>query len=268
MEVTSARETLSLAQRLLLDELEACFGGDQGARIFVQAALLSARLSALPKEPEPLLDFVRAHLLGVVTGELGGRGAAEFLTRLTAALKSLSVASLYESGVQERTTMPEVEVLVPFNTTIPPSAEPADGPRLPLLPPPSGGVTSSGRIPVARLRVVLVHGDRFGRVGIARHLLQAFCDVDVLDSVLDLARLDATLPPVAIVHLGSRDVDVLLDGLLERNPDLRVVAILADADRAAGETLLARCNVQYYQLAPSGVRASEVAILARKLAFW
>ncbi|MBL8715048.1 MAG: hypothetical protein JNL79_03585 [Myxococcales bacterium] len=261
MAVTSARETLSLPQRLLLDELEACFGGDQGARIFVQAALLSARLSALPKEPALLLDFARAHLLVVLTGEIGERGAAAFLARLQAAME------VFESGMRDRPVMPDVDIPITFDSIVPPRPERVDSPRLPLLPP-SGGVTSSGRVPAARLRVVLVHGDRFGRIGIARHLLQAFCDVDVVDSYRDLARLDATLPPVAIVHLGARDVDVLLDGLLERNPALRVVAILADDDRGAGEALLAQCQVQYYQLTPSGVRAAEVATIARKVAFW
>lgn len=277
MTLTGAGAAWSLAQRVLLDELERAFDGDEGARIFVQAALRSARLSTLPVEPTALLQFVRAHLLSAVTGELGGRGAAEFLSRTTAALEQLSAPGPYDSGVVARDawrgdgdaeTDLTVEVPIHFVTTLPPNAEPSDAAVQAIVPPPSTATVGSGRVPVARLRVALVHGDRFGRVGIARHLLQANCDVTVVDSVLDLEALDATYVPVAVVHLGARDVDVLLDGLVHRNPDLRVLAIVGDEGASAGQVLLASCNVQHHHLAPADVRPADVAPIVRRLVFW
>lgn len=263
-----AYETTSLAQRVLLDELEHAFGGDQGARIFVQAALRTARASALPREPGPLLEFVRAHLLGTIAGELGGREATRFLERLTGALGGLH-ASLHESGTRTREEpategeLPSVDVTLDLHSTMPPSAAPrSDSARLPVAPPSSG----SGRVRVARLRVALAHDDRFGRVGIARHLLQAHCDVVLVDSFASLTAIDGPFPAVAIVHLGLQEVEFLMRGLLTRNPELRVVAILTDGDTEAGERWLEKCGVQAYQLAPVGARASELAAMARRLA--
>lgn len=101
MSQARARET-SLAQRVLSQELERAFGGDRGVHIFVRAALRAARATTLPSEPGPLLDFVRAHMLAVVTGEFGARGAREFLARFVAAMDGLSLATALDSGVQVR----------------------------------------------------------------------------------------------------------------------------------------------------------------------
>lgn len=73
---------------------------------------------------------------------------------------------------------------------------------------------------------MLVHDDRFGRVAIARHLLHAQCDVIVVDTFSALAAADHSFPPVAIVRLAMSYVEHLLQGMLRRSPELRVVAIL------------------------------------------
>lgn len=222
-------DSTSLVQRRLLEELERAFGGDQGARIFVQAALRAARLTALPREAGPMLDFVRAHLLGAVVGELGPRGAAELLTRLTATLEELPVGGPLESGVQPRE-----------------------------------GALSAPRSSTVRLRVALVHGDRFGRVSLARQLVQSACDVVVLDSFAELAALGGELPALALVHLGAPEVELLLAGMLAKNPELHVLAI--DGDPTETERRLGAMGARRVTVAPPTARPLELAVLVRRLA--
>ncbi len=249
----SPSELASPSQRRLLEELERAFGGDQGARIFVQAALRAARLSALPRESGPLMDFVRAHLLAAVAGELGPRETAELLARLTAAMESLSVASAYESGVRPREddeSLPSVDVELSLQSTLPPSAE---------APPRSARS-------VRRLRVALVHGDRFGRVSLARHLLQGYCDVVVVDSFAELAAVDGEFPTIAVVHLAARDVELLLSGIIARNPAATVLAIPPADDRVGAELVLTKAGVRNWQLVDPTTRPLELAVLVRRLA--
>lgn len=246
MQSPSLAEAPSPAQLQLLAELDRAFEGDPGARIFVQAALRAAHLSALPREPAPLLAFVRGHLLDAVAGELGPRAVAALLARLTAAFEGLSSAGPYESGVQpidELDELPSIEIDLSLPSTLPPSARVA-----------------------ARLRVAIVHGDRFGRVSLARHLLQSACDVVVLDSFAELAALDGEFPTVAVVHLGAPEVELLLAGLLARSPGLRVLALGVEDDPALAERLLARAGAASFELAPAGVRAVEIAALVRRIA--
>lgn len=271
MSRSDRRETMSLAQRVLLEELERAFNGDGGARTFVQAALRAAGTTVLPKEPEPLLDFVRAHMLVMVTGELGGRGASEFLARVTAAMGGLPLFTLYDSGVQVKrdrdtdgTTLHPVDVPIALHSTtmrsVAPRVEGGWGPT-----PPSSG-RGSARLRAARLPVVLAYDDRFGRVGLARQLLQAHCDVLLVDTFSALAAIDEAFPTVAIVHLGLEHVEHLLLAMLTRNPELRVVAIPVNDDRDGGERMLGAAKVQYFQLVPTGSRPADVVAIALDLA--
>lgn len=206
--------------RLLTAELDRAFGGDPGVRIFVQAALHEARRPTLPVEPEALLDFVRAHLLAVVTGELGAGGAARFLARLTAAL---------EVGPAERPHSSHVRVrragVDPDATQRPPT-------------------TSRGP---SRQRVALVHGDRFARVAIARQLLHMGCDVVVVDSFADLASIEGGFPRLAIAHMGARNVGVLLEGIVTLRREVGVVAIVPRDGHAAAEAQLVRSGVRRFE---------------------
>ncbi|MBL8715038.1 MAG: hypothetical protein JNL79_03535 [Myxococcales bacterium] len=76
----------SAAHATLVDKLEAAFGGDPGASIFLQAALHSARRTTLPTDRPAILDFVRAHLIDALTDELGPRAVAKFLEEISDAL--------------------------------------------------------------------------------------------------------------------------------------------------------------------------------------
>lgn len=88
-----------------LETLEAAFGGDPGSRIFLQAALRTARRASLPTDPDAILDFARAHLLDALTAELGPRAVAEFLEALTKAVwarPASGVEPVAEVHVSER----------------------------------------------------------------------------------------------------------------------------------------------------------------------
>lgn len=224
MSSPSLRPSVPATHRILSAELDRAFGGDPGVGIFVQAALLEARRPTLPTEPQALLDFVRAHLLSVITGELGPTGAATFLSRLAAALAVEPVEAPHSSHVRVRSPSPD-------------RASPAYDP--PPAPPTSRG---------ARPRVALVHGDRFARVGIARQLLHMGCDVVVIDSFADLASIEGSFPRLAIAHMGARNVGVLLEGMVTLRRDLGVVAIAPRGSLTGAEAQLVRSGVRRFEV--------------------
>lgn len=135
-----------------------------------------------------------------------------------------------------------------------------------VIVPPPGTTLTDVRPPPARARVALVHDDRFGRAGIARQLVRAGCDVTVVDSYLALERLDGIFLSVAVVYLRTRDVEVLVDGLVERYAAITFLALLDPPSRPAAEATLERCGAHRYEFAPHCARDVDVAAIARRLA--
>lgn len=207
--------------RLLFAELERAFQGDPGARIFVTAALRESRRPALPTDATALLDFVRAHLLSVVTGELGPSRAAAFLAHVTRALDAVARPVPHASHVRVR------------------------GPVV------AKTVTTSVRGGKSRPRIALVHEDRLTRIGVARRLLQVGYDVVVVDSFTDLASIAPPFPQIAVVHRAARNVGVLLEGMVTLRPDVAVALLGEDASGA--EALLLRCGVRRFAVLDSEV---------------
>ncbi|MBL8720882.1 MAG: hypothetical protein JNL79_33145 [Myxococcales bacterium] len=215
-------------QATLVAKLEAAFGGDPGARIFLQAALRTARRSTLPPDPATLLAFVRAHLVDTIADELGSEAVAAFLEEVSGALQTVSGLEIRDAD----------------DGTAPPAH------RRP-----------SERGP-PRLRVLLVHADRLARVGLARALVSGGCDVTVVETVVDLASILDELPDVAVVDLAN-EVEPVIEEMVRRNPDLRVLS-LSEPGALAG--LLDRCDVRMYEVARPGIHGREVLELARELA--
>ncbi|MBL8721538.1 MAG: hypothetical protein JNL79_36465 [Myxococcales bacterium] len=258
------------AQTILVERLEAAFDGDPGARIFLQAALRGARRATLPTDPETLLDFVRAHLLGPLTEELGGRAVVSFLDALERALRtpvsdvevsadvelddeSLGIGSREESGEVCRPSRlptalrpPPYEEISPRHTSsIPPSQRD------------SGAVR-------ARLRALLIHGDRFTRAILARQLVAAGCDVTVIETFVDIASVVDALPDLAVVDLDVRDVHLLLAAMVTRNPGVRVLGLLPPGFDA--EVLFGAAGVLTHETTSHAARSAEIATRLRALA--
>lgn len=264
---------LSPAARALVEALEEAFDGDSGARIFLQAALRMARRSTLPSDPDVLLDFVRAHLMGMLAEEMGAIPATAFLDRIVVALGAMTrdEPPLQGSGARESDvvwrdsarrlrsspSLPAVEVDISAAVAPPSSADVDSDPE------PPSSARESGRHRL-RIRTLLVHSDRFTRALLARHLLAAGCDVLVVETFVDLATMVERTPAVAVVDMASKEVDVLLAGMVTRNPELRVIA-LAAPERDAARTL-ERAKVRTSMLLPRTVRGPDLATALRRLA--
>ncbi len=130
------------------------------------------------------------------------------------------------------------------------------------------GLPASGTEPRSsnreRLRMLLVHSDRFARASLARHLVAGGCDVTVIESFTDIATIVEALPSVALVDLAARDVEQLLQGLVVRNPRLHVLAILALGVDA--EAILEAARVETYETVLRPVRGPELMDALRRLA--
>ncbi len=231
------------SEQHLIAALERAFGGDPGARVFLQAALHAARLVAPPEDSGALLEFARAHLLPQIVGELGVERARAFVDALAASVADLSPRTALDSGVQATPTMLEASDLV---------------------------AESRRRAPVSgpRPRVLLVYGAQFARMRLARHVLQAHCNVVVVSTFADLAVVSAPFPTVALVHLGHDNVGILLEGMVARFSEVRVVAILAHASVRDAEQLLTRSGVRHFEIAPSDASPSDVVRAAQRIGLY
>jgi len=212
-------------QRALMRLLESAFGEDSTGRAFVQNALRTSRRNALPAEPDALLDFVRAHLVGALTEELGPR----------------MVSALLDDLSNELAPQPQR----------PPSRAPVAA----TDPPKSSGVRF-------RASVVLCDTDRLNRASLARSLMASSCDVAAAETPLDIMSLNAAID-VAILDMNIVDVAAVLGALLSKQPDIRVIAVTNDP--ASAETLIRAVAVKNYRIVPRGMRAQELGVLIKRL---
>lgn len=253
------------AHTALLRCLENAFGGDPGARIFLQAALRAARRPSLPDETEALLDFVRAHLLGLITDELGPRAVSQFLEDVTRAVRhpASGVEAQGHGAALEAALHPATEPSAPRPGV--PTSRPAlrahpSSAAFPVVS--AGAVPSSGRHR-ARLRLLLVHSDRFARATLARNLVSGGCDVTVVETLVDVATIVDSLPSLALVDLAARDVAPLVSALLARNPILKVLALLRPG---LDEQVLRDAGVTAWDVALADTRPAQLVERLRTLA--
>lgn len=258
--------TLGTAQAILVERLEAAFDGDPGARIFLQAALRSARRATLPTDPEAVLDFARAHLLGPLTEELGGRAVVAFLEDLTRALREPVPEEEVSAEIDLDDTALGLETGEVSGEVLRPSRIPTA-----LRPPPLDRRGRASSIPPSksgpvhvRPRASLVHGDRFTRALLARQLVAAGCDMIVLESLADLAALGDPLPDLAVVDLDVPDVHSLLVGMVRRTPGLRVLGLLPPGRDA--HTLFRAAGIATHETTSHAAKSAEIATRLRALA--
>lgn len=228
-------------QRALMRLLESAFGEDSTGHAFVQSALREARRTALPVEPEALLDFVRAHLMAPLADELGPRMVSALIDDLAAEL------------AKERSATP------PHGALASPASHPSH-PAPGIAYAPTEPPKSSNARP--RSSVLLCNGDRFSRAALARSLVSASFDVTAAESPLDVMSLHATVD-VAILDMQIGEVAAVLGALMTKQPDLRLIAVTNDP--ASAETLLKAAAVRHYRIAPKSMRAPELGVLIKRL---
>jgi CheY-like chemotaxis protein len=193
-------------QATLVSLLEKAFGSRGTAVSTLERVLALAGRDRLPDEPAEAVAFMRAHLLGALSADLG--------PRLTMAL---------------------VDDFVECFDLPPPVAAPS-------APPPSkpwavARVSLKGRhlLPVpAELRVLLVDADRVGRASLARALVRARWDVSVVESAEDVREaVHGEAPPdAAIVDLHHPAADPILEAIVDAMPGLIIVVRGADGPEA------------------------------------
>lgn len=222
---------LNAAQIAFVECLKVAAGGDATARVFLQAALRTARRAAVPREPDEIVAFVRTFLLPTLEEDLGATTARTFLDEVVAA-----VGAEHASTSRLRSSHPS------------PSAPESSGVR------DADGRAIASR-PRASLRLLLHHPDRVRRAILARQLVAAGCEVVLVESADDLAHV-AEVPQVAFVDLGTPDIAALLAALRARRADVRVLGTLALGCDAEG--LFEHAGVARFDTVLSGVRGPEL----------
>jgi hypothetical protein len=198
----------------------------------IERALAIAGREHLPDDPADLLAFVRAHLLGVLSPEVG--------PRLTMALVDDLVARC--EAVAE--------------------SQPVASPLPPSMPRPVARVSLRSRSspPAApQVRVLLVDPDRVGRASLARALVRARWGVGVIESVDDLreALHEHEAPPdAAIVDLHHPAAAPILEALLTAMP--RLLLIVRGADGPQARALLAASNAARFEIRSREAPAEEL----------
>ncbi len=115
----------------------------------------------------------------------------------------------------------------------------------------------------AHLRLVVVHADRLRRANLARQLVASGCEVVLVESCPDLATQREPLPDLALVDLGARNVDLLIEAMVARNPRLAVLGILSlgsDADET-----FRRSGVVTFDTVLGDVRGRDLVAALRRL---
>ena len=120
---------------------------------------------------------------------------------------------------------------------------------------------------VVRPAVALVDGDRFGRSSLARALVQAQCDVTVLDCVADLVKiLEGTDPlDVLVTDVDDNEIDGVLEAMGRFRPEVPVLVWTKSA-RAVAEHVLMTASVETYDVVARNARTADVIEIVRKLA--
>jgi len=215
------------AQRTLLTLLELACGATEPALEAVRQAMVLAGREDLPLTGPELVAFVHAHLVPLLSDQIG--------PRLTMALLDDLVAEL---GTGEPDASGEAGASGDVQSSVPP---PASIPR-----------------PIARMRpqssprvkpkhsVVLVDDDRVGRSGVARALLRAKWDVTAVDTVADLAAMLRAGESIDVLLIDGHhaEAETILGAVLRAQPNVAVVVRSWDAARSRAQ-LVALGAVRY-----------------------
>jgi hypothetical protein len=214
------------AQRTLLTLLELACGATEPALEAVRQAMVLAGREDLPLTGPEIVAFVHAHLVPLLSDQIG--------PRLTMALLEDLVAEL---GTGETDASGGMQSSVPPPASIPrPIARMRTGP------------VSSPRVK-PKHSVVLVDGDRVGRSGVARAFLRAKWDVTAVDTAADLAATLQAGESVDVVLIDGHhaEAETILAMILRARPNAAVVVRSWDAARSRAQLVAlgaVRCEVR------------------------
>ena len=292
------------AQRTLARLLKTAYGDEQRAVMCVQNALRSAALRELPEDVADLLDLVKLHLAPRMTKDVGPRLVAALLDDLEAEIEHANAGNdpFSSSRIALSTRMPPKQP----DTNRVPDFNPPPQARAPSLselvrqqPGPGSDDDVDTQLPtrdmaiyvppeephtllpetvkrpssetkrihrVARPSVILVDADRFGRASLARALVQAQCDVTVLDDAAEVVRaLESSEPlDVVITDIDGLEIESMLRALRRIRPAVPVIAWTKSA-RAVAEHVMMTASITTYDVMPKAARSAELIELVRRL---
>jgi hypothetical protein len=229
------------AQRTLLQLLEmACGATDPALEVIRQAMVLAAR-DDLPLTGPEIVAFARAHIVTMLTDQIGPRLTMAMLEDL-----------VHKLGVEDADAADDAQESVPPPASIP-------RPIARMRPRPG----SSPRVK-PRTSVVLVDNDRVGRSTVARALLRAKWDVTAVDSAAEMAStLDAGEPiDVMLVDAHHAELETILAAVVSARPNVAVV--IRSWDAARSRALLAAHRIERCEVRSHDAPTEELLEAARR----
>lgn len=236
------RDRESSEQHTFVQLLEMSLGNRVVAQAAIAHALAAAGRDSLPEHGPELMAFVRAHMVTLLTGELGPRLTIALLDDLAARIDP--TVSEPGSGIVSSPGIPSSGVV----STEPPSSMPRRIGRVDFRP-------SATPIHSALLTVAVVDRDRVLRPNLARALLRAKWAVRIVETLSDLEAVsdEGESIAAAIVDTSHPQASEVLRTLAARYPAAGVILRAHDvpASRvAAGAIGLARHDVQSRDATP------------------
>ena len=231
-----------------LKVIDTVVGGEQRRRLLLREALRQSGFAAFPVQLDELLSFVRAHLMPLLSAEVGVRLATVVFEDIDRAVKKESARA------QRRRVGASV-----LGEVAPDSAEP----RSHDAPPSTREVPSHRR----RCSVLVVDRDRIGASMLARGMVTGGCDVTVAEALSVDGSGDGERAPDVVVMAERDAIDMApsLRSFLVAHPDLPVLVRVSEHERLAASMVQAigsrRC-VTIARTAPT----METVGAARRLA--
>ena len=230
----------TLAQQALFELLELSLGSPLVVEAAVAHALAQAGRAELPADGAELLGFVRAHLVAILTSELGPRLTITLLDDL---------ATRLDPGPADAISEVRAATAPPFSGPRPAGEHPTSS-------------RPSGQLGV--LGVLLIDPNRVARTALARALLRARWNVTVVDTHAELLLvLDAGEHfAVALVDTRHPEAMELLGTLAVRHPGVSVVARTYDPAHLRGA--LEKLGVTRFDLRSADAPAEELVDAIRR----
>lgn len=230
------------AQRTLLSLLELACGAAEPAHEAVRLALVMAGRDELPLTGPEIVAFVRAHLMTLLSDQIG--------PRLTMALIDDLVEKLEGGGDAEASGEAQ-------SSTPPPASIPRPIARLRPRP------GSSPRVK-PQAAVLLVDADRVARSAVARALLRAKWDVTAVDTAaeLDSALQSGESIDLLLIDGNHPEAEAMLEAILSDRPSVGVVIRSGDASRS--RALLTALGAERYEVRSHDAPTEELLEAAKR----
>jgi hypothetical protein len=229
------------AQRTLLTLLEMACGASEPALEAIRQAMVLAGREDLPLTAPEIVAFVHAHLVPLLTDQIGARLTMALLDDLS---DKLGVEDADASSNLEGSVPPPASIGRPIARMRP---RRASAPRV-----------------KPRFSVVLVDADRVGRSTLARALLRAKWDVTAVDTAADMASTLQAGEPIDLVLIDGHhaEVEVILGAVLSSRPNAAVVVRSWDAARS--RAMLATLGAERYEVRSHDAPSEELLEAARR----